>query len=86
MEEKPQNSKKLEEQINNFGKKPINPNGSGWFVGEGTDNITLLSGLALQGLLANPNNANKNRQELAKDAYDSAMELVKIIVNGKFNK
>lgn len=83
MEEKPQSSKELEEQVSSFCKKPINPNGSGWFVGEGTNNITLLSGLALQGLLANPNNANKNREELAKNAYDSAMELVKIIVTNK---
>lgn len=74
------NEREFNEQVNNFCKTPITPNPQGWYVYEGTNTITLLSGLALQGLLANPNNKEEDYKKLVQKAYNSAIELVKIII------
>ena len=71
------------EELNKFCKAPVLMTESNWFTGNELNNISFLSGLAMQGLLSNPNNSNKEPIEIASKAYECALELAKKIVINK---
>lgn len=73
----------IKEELNKFCKAPVLMTETNWFIGNELNNISFLSGLAMQGLLSNPNNSNKEPIEIASKAYECALELAKKIVINK---
>lgn len=70
------------EELDKFCKAPVLMTETNWFTGSELNNISFLSGLAMQGLLSNPN-IHRNSEEIAKMSYEYALELAKTIIRNK---